>query len=499
MGKVLNNKDFNNNEIQNAKLQPVASDPGSLAAGNAARTWYNTTQGLLKVWNGTGADTLTNLLETVAPADAAVTVAVAAKNATIGVAVASGTQRGTMSTAHYSLLAGATPNNTPSTLMQRDASGNVTVATITGALTGTATNAAALGGATLTQVRDFSLTTGARDHTAINDFDTQVRLSRLDLMAPPTAAVSLNGQALTNVADPATPQAAATKNYVDNVASGLDAKASVRLATAGAALPANTRSGNVLTASGNGALTIDGLATAINNRVLVRNEATGANNGLYVVTDPGSAGTPWILTRSTDADVSTEVTPGLFTFVEEGNTMAASSWVLSTAAPITLNTTALSFAQFSGGGTYLNGNGLNLTGSVFSVLGTANRISVSGSGVDIAATYVGQTSITTLGTVATGTWQGSTIGVAYGGTGSTTAAGAKTALGFKTGNAIDVPAGSSYTWSHGLGTADIVPICIEKSTGNVVDVDFTAITSTQLTVSFGAAVAASAYRLVAIG
>jgi hypothetical protein len=497
MSKVLSNKDFNNNEIQNAKIQPVASDPGSLAAGNAARVWFNTTQGLFKVWNGTAADTLTNLLETVAPADAAVTVGVSGKQATVGVALASGSQRGTMSPAHYSLLAGATSANTPSTLVSRDASGNITVGTVTGALTGTASNAAALGGATLAQVRDFSQTTGARDHNAISDFDTQVRLSRLDLMAPPTAAVSMNGQQLTNVADPATPQAAATKNYVDNVASGLDAKTSVRLATAGA-LPANTRSGNVLTASANGALTVDGLAVAVNDRVLVRNEATGANNGLYAVTAVGSGAAPWVLTRTADADASAEVSPGLFTFVEEGNTMAASSWVLSTAAPVTLNTTALTFVQFSGGGTYLSGNGLQLTGSVFSVLGTANRISVSGAGVDIAATYAGQTSITTLGTVTTGAWQGSTIGVAYGGTGATSVAGAKTSLGFKTGNAVDIPAGASYTWSHGLGSSDVVAVVQEKSTGAIVDVDMV-VTSTQITVTFAVAVAASAYRLIAIG
>lgn len=232
--------------------------------------------------------------------------------------------------------------------------------------------------------------TGAQTASTISDFDTQVRTSRLDQMAAPTADVSLNSHKITNLLDPTGAQDAATKLYVDGVATGLDVKASVRAATT-AALATNTRSGNVLTASANGALAaIDGVSLAVNDRLLVKNEATGANNGIYTVTSLGSVGTPWSLTRATDADSSAEVTPGLFVFAEEGTTNGDTGWVLTTNQTITLNTTALTFTQFSGAGTYTAGTGLTLTGSQFAQ-DTAN-----GYGVRKYVTDVGDGSSTAI-------------------------------------------------------------------------------------------------------
>jgi hypothetical protein len=230
----------------------------------------------------------------------------------------------------------------------------------------------------------------------ISNFDTQVRTSRLDQMTTPTASVSFGTQAITNLADPTNPQDAATKNYVDGVAQGLDVKGSVKAATT-----AN------ITLSG--AQTIDGISLTAGDRCLVKAQTLSQNNGIYVV-----AAGAW--TRSTDMDAWAEV-PGAFTFVEQGTTLADTGWVSTANAGGTLGTTSLDFAQFSGAGSYTAGNGLTLTGSAFSVTGTSNRISVSGSGVDIASTYVGQSSITTLGTIATGTWNGSLIDATYGGTG----------------------------------------------------------------------------------
>lgn len=218
-------------------------------------------------------------------------------------------------------------------------------------------------------------------------------------LSAPTADVSWGGYKLTSLADPANAQDAATKNYVDTTAQGLDVKASVVCATT-----AN------ITLSG--LQTIDGVTVAAGDRVLVKNQTTQANNGIYV-----ASASAW--TRSTDMDAWSEV-PGAFTFVEQGTTQADSGWVCTANAGGTLGSTAITWSQFSSAGSYLAGNGLTLVGNTFSVVGTTNRITVGAGGVDIASNYAGQNTITTLGTIATGTWQGTTIGTAYGGTGLTT-------------------------------------------------------------------------------
>lgn len=237
----------------------------------------------------------------------------------------------------------------------------------------------------------------------ISDFDTQVRTSRLDQMAAPTASVSLNSQKITNLATPTADTDAATKAYVDAARSGLDVKVSCRAATT-----AN------ITLSGT--QTIDGVAVIAGDRVLVKDQSTGSANGIYVV-----AAGAW--SRSTDADTDAEVHAGMFTFIEEGTVHADSGWVLSTNNPITVGTTALTFTQFSGAGQITAGAGLTKSGNTIDAVGTANRITVAADSIDIAATYVGQTSITTLGTITTGTWNGTTVAVANGGTGATTLTG----------------------------------------------------------------------------
>lgn len=122
-------------------------------------------------------------------------------------------------------------------------------------------------------------------------------------------------------------------------------KADVRVATV-IALPANTRVVNVITANVNGALpAIDGVSLAVSDRLLLKNEATLANNGLYTVTSLGSAGTPWVLTRSTDADTSPEMTQGTFLKVNSGSVNAGSHFRLVTLSPITLNVTGLLFLR----------------------------------------------------------------------------------------------------------------------------------------------------------
>lgn len=222
----------------------------------------------------------------------------------------------------------------------------------------------------------------------------------LNDIGSPTSAYSFNSQRITNLAEPSASTDAATKNYVDSVAQGLDVKASVVAAT----------TANITLSAPQ---TIDGISVIAGDRVLVKNQTTASANGIYVV-----AAGAW--TRATDADSWAELISA-FVFVERGTINADTGYVCTVDPGGTLNSTNVTFAQFSGAGTYVAGNGLALTGNSFSVTGTANRISVSGSGVDIASTYVGQTSITTLGTITSGTWNGSTIDVARGGIGLTTA------------------------------------------------------------------------------
>jgi hypothetical protein len=322
----------------------------------------------------------------------------------------------------------------------------------------------------------------------ISDFDTRVHTSRLDQLTVPLADVSLNSRKLTNLADPIAAQDAATKAYVDAARSGLDAKESVRAAT-----------NSYVTLSG--PRTIDGVAVVAGDRVLVKNQITATENGIYVAAEGA-----W--TRATDSDTNAKVTSGMFTFVTEGTANDNSGWVLATNDPITLGTTALSFVQFSGAGSIEAGDGLTKAGNTInvvagtglattadsvgltgqslalhnlstnglfartgagtvaarSVAGTTNRVTVSnGDGVsanptvDIASTYVGQSSITTLGTIVTGVWNGTTIALANGGTGATTAANARTNLGLVIGTNVQAYNSNLAALAGLSGVADRLP------------------------------------------
>jgi hypothetical protein len=212
------------------------------------------------------------------------------------------------------------------------------------------------------------------------------------------------------------------KTYVDSVANGLDVKASVRVATTANLAASYNNGAGTLTASSNGAISIDGVTLSTNDRVLVKDQSTAAQNGFYKVTATGGAGSAFVLTRTPDADAASELTAGAFTFTEEGTANADNGYVLSTNGAITLGTTSITFEQFSGAGQIAAGNGLTKTGNTIDAVGTSNRISVSANAIDISNAYVGQTSITTLGTITTGTWNGTAIAVGSGGTGLTSIA-----------------------------------------------------------------------------
>jgi hypothetical protein len=190
--------------------------------------------------------------------------------------------------------------------------------------------------------------------------------------ALPKAGGTMTG-AITLHADPTDPMHAVTKQYVDAAATGLDVKASVRAATT-----AN------ITLSGE--QTIDGVELVAGNRVLVKNQSTASANGIYVV----AAGS-W--SRAADFDADTEVTPGAFTFVEEGTANADSGWVLTNDGTVTVGTTELAFTQFSGAGQIDAGNGLTKSGNTLNVVtADSGRIVVNADNIDLAS--VAQTDTT---------------------------------------------------------------------------------------------------------
>jgi hypothetical protein len=190
-------------------------------------------------------------------------------------------------------------------------------------------------------------------------------------LSSPTASFSMGSQLLTNLLDPVSLQDAATKNYVDNVAQGLDTKASCVAAT----------TGNITLS---GTQTIDGIAIVAGDRVLVKNQTAAADNGIYV-----ASASAWA--RSADMNTWAEVVSA-YTFVETGTTQADTGWVVTSNAGGTLGTTAITWAQFSSAGSYTAGTGLSLVGNQFNIANTAVTAGSYGS-----ASSVGQFTVNAQG------------------------------------------------------------------------------------------------------
>jgi hypothetical protein len=186
--------------------------------------------------------------------------------------------------------------------------------------------------------------------------------------------VTMATNKITGLGDPTAAQDAATKQYVDSIAAGLELKDACRVAT-DAALPANTAAGSgvgkTLTADAVGILTVDGVNTVLGDRILVKDESAGADvdHGIYEVTTEGTAGVAFVLTRATDFDGSPagEVVKGAFTFIQEGTANDKTGWAVLTDDPITVDTTAIEFTQFQGLPQFIGGDGIDITGDTISV------------------------------------------------------------------------------------------------------------------------------------
>lgn len=253
---------------------------------------------------------------------------------------------------------------------------------ISGSVTGNAGTATALAtGRTIAITGDLAYTSGAFDGTGnvtgtgtlatvnsnIGSF-TKITINEKGLATAGSAAVladlgsttadfSMNNYKITNLANPVSDTDAANKYYVDSVAQGLDVKASVIAATTGD-----------ITLSG--LQNIDGITVSAGDRVLVKNQAAAAENGIYI-----ASASAW--TRSSDADTWNELVSA-YVFIETGSTYADSGWVCTVNAGGTLGVTPVTWSQFSGAGTYIAGTGLTLTGNTFSITNTA--VTASGYG-----------------------------------------------------------------------------------------------------------------------
>jgi hypothetical protein len=288
----------------------------------------------------------------------------------------------------------------------------------------------------------FTLVDGATDANTASTVVKRDASGNFTAGTVSATSVSISGS-VTNATD------AATKAYVDGVASGLDVKASVRVATtANVALATALENGDA----------IDGITLATGNRVLVKNQSTGSENGIYVVQSSGAA------VRATDADASVEVTAGLFTFVEEGTTNGNTGWVLTTDNPVTLGTTALVFSQFSGAAGVTGGDGLTLTGTDLSVNVDASTIEIASDILRVKDAGITSAKLATSAVDLSTTTATGTLPVAKGGTGATTASdnyvfagpvtGGPSAPSFRALAASDIPSHSTDKLTSGtLGVA----------------------------------------------
>lgn len=431
--KIFGNKDFQKNEAQNVRVHNLGSAPSSPVTG---QIYYDTGTSKLYFWNGSAwVDT-------------------------------GGAAGGILS----SLI---------------DAKGDLIV--------GTADDTAARKavGANDTFLAAASGQSDGLQWRVLATADLQEKIATADLTDwPRVAALDLAGQKITSMADGTASTDGATFGQLNAILEGKKWKQDpAQAATTGALpnTPTYSAGAGTLTAGSNTTLAAqDGVTLAVGDTLLVKNQASSFQNGIYTLTAAGSGAAPWVLTRRADGNVFGELQAATTIYVVGGSTQGGDIYTqTATLTDLTSDTQ-----------TWTKTGDTNVV-----YTGTANRISVAGTVIDIDAAYVGQTSITTLGTVTTGVWTGTAVAVANGGTGATTAAGARTNLavpgkfsGALTGGA------TSEVVTHNLGTRDVIVSVVNNATPwDAVEVTWEATSTNTITIRSDAGNLPASYRVVCVG
>lgn len=274
--------------------------------------------------------------------------------------------------ANSGVSAGSYGSTTKSAQITVDAKGRITSASDASIVFPVTSVNSLTGAVTLT-------TSNIAEGTNLYYTDARVQLNRLDQLAAPTASVSFNSQKITSLADPTSPQDAATKNYVDLTVQGLDPKQSVKAAS----------TSNISSLSGT--MTIDGVALIAGDRVLVKDQSTDTQNGVYVV-----ASGAW--SRADDMNTWNEHVSA-YLFVEQGTTNADNGFLCTVDAGGTLGTTAITFVQFNGAGQIVAGAGLTKSGNTLDV-GAGTGISVASDSVGLTGQALALHNLSTNGLIA---------------------------------------------------------------------------------------------------
>jgi hypothetical protein len=472
--KFLVSIDLNKNELQNAVIQNLATAPASPYSG---QIYYNTGDNQLYIYNGTRWEVAGN----------------AVQSGLLAARPAAGTvDAGTI---YY-----ATDNylfyySNGSTWAQTNQFGTVTAQTSYGASSGNGTSTdyaradhthgtPALGTATPNAITGAAGSAGTATTPSKED--------HVHAFAP-TTDLNMGGYKLTNLATPVASTDAANKQYVDDVAQGLNIHAASYAATT-ANLNATYSNGSsgvgaTLTNAGTqAAFTTDGTTPSVNDRILVRLQTNQAQNGIYTLTTVGSGSTNWVLTRATDFDTSTEIAGGDFTFVDNGTTLANTGWV-NVDEVTTVGTDPIVFQQFSGAGTYTASNGVVLNGTVFSFdprTGYGLQTGASGAEIKLATT----SGLNLSSDLAVGAGNGISVLT------NTVAIDSTVVVSKYAANVGDGTA-TSYTITHNLGTRDVI-VSVYEASGSYAEVicDVNHATTNTITLLFSVAPTLNQYRVV---